>query len=199
MFLPYSLFYFLIYTNIAIFLDDENDCLYHFIFTFAFQFFTMEISIRKGLKKDLPQVLKLIKELATYEKAPDEVTVRIEELERDGFGSHPIFNFFVAESKEQIIGIALYYIKYSTWKGKCIFLEDIIVTEQFRKYGIGKKLFDEVVKVSKEMKVPRLEWQVLEWNEPAINFYKKLNAHFDNEWINCKLTGEQIQKYFDKQ
>ena len=103
-------------------------------------------------------------------------------------------DFFVAE-KETIIGIALYYIKYSTWKGKCIFLEDLIVTEEFRKYGIGKKLFDEVVNVTKEMKAARLEWQVLEWNEPAIKFYKKLNSNFDKEWINCKLTGEQIQNY----
>jgi len=154
----------------------------------------MEITIRKGIKSDLPRVLGLIRELATYEKAPDEVTVTIEELEKDGFGEHPVFNFFVAE-KETIIGIALYYIKYSTWKGKCIFLEDLIVTEEFRKYGIGKKLFDEVVNVTKEMKAARLEWQVLEWNEPAIKFYKKLNSNFDKEWINCKLTGEQIQNY----
>ncbi|MGQ0828902.1 MAG: GNAT family N-acetyltransferase [Bacteroidota bacterium] len=155
----------------------------------------MEITIRKGHKEDLPQVLELIKELAMYEKATNEVTVTIDQLERDGFGPRSIFHFFVAENKQKIIGIALYYIKYSTWKGKCIFLEDIIVTEQFRKHGIGKKLFDEVVKVAKEMKVPRLEWQVLEWNEPAINFYKKLNANFDEEWVNCKLTGEQIQNY----
>ncbi len=155
----------------------------------------METAIRKGVKNDLPQVLELIKELATYEKAPYEVTVTLEELQRDGFGENPIFKFFVAESDGKIIGISLYYIKYSTWKGKCIFLEDIIVTEQFRKFGIGKKLFDEVVRVSKEMNVPRLEWQVLEWNEPAINFYKKLNSNFDSEWLNCKLTGEQIQNY----
>ena len=165
------------------------------MFTFAFQFFRMKIAIRKGLKEDLPQVLGLIKELATYEKAPNEVTVTIDELERDGFGEHPIFNFFVAQNEEKIIGISLYYIKYSTWKGKCVFLEDIIVTEQFRKFGIGKKLFDEVVKIAKEMKVPRMEWQVLEWNEPAIKFYKKLNSNFDSEWINCKLVGDQIQNY----
>lgn len=176
-------------------MNDESDYIYQFLFTFAFQFFSMKIAIRKGVKEDLPQVLSLIKELATYEKAPDEVTVTMEELEKDGFGEHPIFNFFIAENAGKIIGIALYYIKYSTWKGKCVFLEDLIVTEQFRKYGIGKKLFDEVVKVAKEMNAPRMEWQVLEWNEPAIKFYKKLNANFDNEWINCKLTGNEIQKY----
>ncbi|MBL7888974.1 MAG: GNAT family N-acetyltransferase [Bacteroidia bacterium] len=155
----------------------------------------MNFSIRKGVQQDLPQVLGLIKELAEYEKAPLEVTVSVADMERDGFGKHPIFQFFVAETEGKIVGISLYYIKYSTWKGKCVFLEDIIVTEAYRKFGIGKKLFDEVVKVAKEMKVKRLEWQVLEWNEPAIQFYKKLNSHFDSEWINCKLTDKEIQEY----
>ena len=108
-------------------------------------FTAMNISIRKGLKNDLPQVLNLVKELAIYEKAPLEVTVTIDDMERDGFGNNPIFKFFVAEADNKIVGISLYYIKYSTWKGKCVFLEDIIVNEPFRKFGIGKKLFDEVV------------------------------------------------------
>ena len=155
----------------------------------------MKINIRKGVKEDLPQVLNLVKELAAYEKAPGEVTVTIEEMERDGFGDKPVFHFFVAETEEKVIGLSLYYIKYSTWKGKCVFLEDIIVNEPFRKSGVGKKLFDEVVKIAKELNVERLEWQVLEWNEPAIKFYKKLNSQFDNEWVNCKLTGKQIQEY----
>jgi GNAT superfamily N-acetyltransferase len=155
----------------------------------------MNITIRKGEKKDLPQALDLVKELAEYEKAPLEVTVTVEEMEQDGFGVNPVFGFFVAENENKIVGIALYYIKYSTWKGRCLFLEDIIVTEQFRKYGIGKKLFDEVVKVAKTMKARRMEWQVLEWNEPAIKFYEKLNSNFDKEWINCKLTQEQINNY----
>lgn len=155
----------------------------------------MNFSIRKGVQQDLPQVLGLIKELAEYEKAPLEVTVSVADMERDGFGEHPIFQFFVAETEGKIVGISLYYIKYSTWKGKCVFLEDIIVTEAYRKFGIGKKLFDEVVKVAKEMKVKRLEWQVLEWNEPAIKFYEKLNSHFDSEWINCKLTDKEIEEY----
>ena len=158
-------------------------------------FATMNIAIRKGLKTDLPQVLNLIQELATYEKAPDEVAVTIAEMERDGFGDNPIFKFFVAEVDDKIVGISLYYIKYSTWKGKCVFLEDIIVTESHRKYGIGKKLFDEVVKVAKEMNARRMEWQVLEWNEPAIKFYEKVNSHFDSEWVNCKLTEKQIQEF----
>jgi len=155
----------------------------------------MNFIIRKGVKSDLPQVLNLIKELAAYEKAPLEVAVSIEEMERDGFGENPVYKFFVAETENKIVGISLYYIKYSTWKGKCVFLEDIIVTEDFRKHGIGKQLFDEVVKVSKELNARRLEWQVLEWNEPALKFYEKVNSHFDSEWINCKLTGEQIQEY----
>ncbi len=155
----------------------------------------MTISVRKGLKSDLSAALGLIKELALYEKAPDEVIVTIEDMGRDGFGENPVFNFFVAELDRKIVGISLYYVKYSTWKGKCIFLEDIIVTEQYRKHGIGKKLFDEVVKVSKELNVQRLEWQVLDWNEPAIRFYEKINSNLDKEWINCKLTKEQILKY----
>jgi GNAT superfamily N-acetyltransferase len=156
----------------------------------------MDITIRKGARNDIPFALELIKELAAYEKAPLEVSVTIEEMEEDGFGKNPIFDFFVAEIDKKIVGIALYYIKYSTWKGKCLFLEDIIVTESFRKEGIGKKLFDEVVKVAKEKKVRRMEWQVLEWNTPAIKFYEKVNSNFDNEWVNCKLTGDQIENYF---
>lgn len=155
----------------------------------------MDFSIRKGTQKDIPDLLRLIRELAMYEKAPDEVVVREEDLRKDGFGENPVFQFFVAETEGKIIGISLFYIKYSTWKGKCIFLEDIIVNEPYRKYGIGRKLFDEVVKVAKEMKVKRLEWQVLEWNTPAIKFYEKINANFDKEWINCKLTESEIQNY----
>lgn len=155
----------------------------------------MIILVRKGLKSDLSAALGLIKELALYENAPEEVIVTIEDMERDGFGENPVFNFFVAELDGKIVGIALYYVKYSTWKGKCIFLEDLIVTEQYRKHGIGKKLFDEVVKVSKELNVQRLEWQVLDWNKPAIRFYEKINSNLDKEWINCKLTKEQILKY----
>ncbi|HVA98369.1 MAG TPA: GNAT family N-acetyltransferase [Bacteroidia bacterium] len=157
----------------------------------------MEYLIRKGEKQDIPALLSLIKELALFEKAPNEVVVTIQDLEQDGFSKNAVFTFFVAETVEkQIVGIALYYIKYSTWKGKCIFLEDIIVKESFRKFGIGKKLFLEVVKVAKAIKVKRMEWQVLNWNESAIAFYKKLNAQFDDEWINCKLTEEEINNFF---
>lgn len=150
--------------------------------------------IRKGVQADLPQVLSLVKELAIYEKAPAEVEVTIDEMINWGFGSDKLFDFFVCEKETKIIGIALYYYKYSTWKGKCLFLEDIIVTESERKNGYGKLLFNEVAKVAKQQKVRRMEWQVLEWNTPAIEFYKKYNSNFDGEWVNCKLTFEQLQE-----
>lgn len=155
----------------------------------------MNAIIRKGIKEDVPAVLALIKELAGYEKAPDEVAVTEEELKADGFESDSIFGLFVAETSGKVVGMALYYVKYSTWKGRCIFLEDIIVNSAYRGKGIGRKLFEEVVKVSKEAGVRRLEWQVLNWNEPAIRFYKKYKAALDEEWINGKLVYEQIQNF----
>jgi len=152
------------------------------------------IIIRRGTESDISAALGLVKELAVYEKAPDEVEVSVEEMKNWGFGKNKVFDFFVSEENGIIIGIALYYYKYSTWKGKCMFLEDIIVTESQRGKGIGKLLFDEIVKVAKAEKVRRLEWQVLEWNEPAINFYKKYNSVLDDEWINCKLTNHHLEK-----
>ncbi len=138
-------------------------------------------------------MLALVKELALYEKAPQEVTVTLAEMEDAGFGPNAVWNAFVAESEGIIVGMALYYTKYSTWKGKCIFLDDIVVTESWRGKGIGKLLFEEVIKVAKEKHARRLEWQVLEWNTPAINFYNKFSAVLDPEWINGKLTYEQLQ------
>lgn len=151
------------------------------------------VTIRKGKAEDLPAMLALIKELAVYEKAAGEVEVTLEQMKEWGFGKHPLFRSFVAESSGSVIGMALFYDKYSTWKGKCIFLEDIIVTAAKRRLGIGEKLFLAVATLAKEEKVKRLEWQVLEWNEPAIAFYRKFNTQFDGEWINCKLTEQAIQ------
>ncbi|MDF2447839.1 MAG: N-acetyltransferase [Bacteroidota bacterium] len=151
------------------------------------------ICIRKGTKADISAALQLVKELAVYEKAPDEVEVTVDEMTNWGFGSDKQFDFFVALENEVIVGLALYYFKYSTWKGKCLFLEDIIVTEPKRGKGIGKLLFDQVVQVSKELKVRRMEWQVLNWNTPAIEFYKKYDATLDEEWVNCKLTDRQLE------
>ncbi len=150
------------------------------------------VTIRVGEKKDLSNILNLIKELAEYEKAPAEVEVTISEMENWGFGPNKLFDFFVAEQNGVTVGLALYYYKYSTWKGKCLFLEDIIVTEKMRGAGIGKLLFDKIVEVAKSEKVRRLEWQVLDWNEPAIKFYKKYNATLDPEWLNGKLTNHQL-------
>jgi GNAT superfamily N-acetyltransferase len=153
------------------------------------------IEVRKGIKSDLPAVLQLIKELAEYEKAPLEVSNTLEKMEEDGFGANKIFDFFVADSDCEIVGMALYYTKYSTWKGKCLFLEDIIVTEKCRNQGIGKLLFEQVIQVAKNEKMARMEWQVLTWNEPAISFYKKYNAIFDNEWFNVKFTDTQLYNF----
>ncbi len=155
----------------------------------------MILQIRKGVVEDLPHVLNLIKELAAYEKAPDEVVVTIDEMTNWGFGKDKVFDFFVAIENDRVIGLALYYFKYSTWKGRCLFLEDIIVTEPYRGKGLGKKLFEKVAKVAKMEKVRRMEWQVLDWNEPAINFYKKYPSHLDGEWINCKLTDKELVSF----
>ena len=129
-----------------------------------------------------------------YEKAGNEVVVTLEQLEEDGFGSSKVFDFLVAENQQQIIGMALFYTKYSTWKGKCIYLEDIIVQEQYRGMGIGKKLMKELISIAAERNAGRLEWQVLDWNEPAIHFYKSINALLDNEWVNCKLNNDQLKR-----
>lgn len=153
----------------------------------------MSVVIRKGKEQDLPMVLELVKELAVFEKAPNEVEVTVNEMRDWGFGKQPLFEFFVLEKNGSIVAMALYYYKYSTWKGKCLFLEDIIVTESERKNGYGQLLFNEVMQVAKTEQVRRMEWQVLDWNTAALEFYKKYNSLFDAEWINCKLTYGQLQ------
>lgn len=147
----------------------------------------MEIRILKGTQADIPQVLELIKELALYEKAPDAVNTSVNQMIEDGFSSNPAYQFFVAKENDIVVGIAVYFIKYSTWKGKGIYLDDIVVQEKKRNKGIGKKLFDAVIEECRFQKCKQLHWQVLDWNEPAINFYKKYNAEFDSGWINCKI------------
>lgn len=153
------------------------------------------INIRKGIKDDLTAVLGLIQELADYENATDEVQNSVARMEEDGFGDAPIFKFFVAENEDRIVGTAIFYNRYSTWKGRCLYLEDLVVSESERGQGTGKLLFDAIVKEAKTTDCKVLTWQVLDWNEPAIRFYKRLNADLDAEWINCKLTDEQIQNY----
>jgi len=147
----------------------------------------MSIQVRRAVKKDCPRLLELVKELALYEKAPQEVTVTAEHFEESGFGSNPVWWAFVAEENGVIQGFALYYIRYSTWKGQTMYLEDILVTEAARGKGIGKLLMDRLIIEAIEKGFSRIVWQVLEWNEPAINFYKKYNADFDAEWINCSI------------
>lgn len=153
----------------------------------------MKITIRKGEKKDIPQALGLVKELAVYERAPDEVITNVEQMERDGFGENSIYRFHVAETDGKIIGMALYYTAYSTWKGRYIYLDDLIVTEKHRRSGAGKLLFDAVLREAKREGANQLRWHVLEWNTPAINFYKKYNASLDPEWITGKLEKAQIE------
>ena len=147
-----------------------------------------EILIRKAEKSDMPAVLSLVKELADYERAPQEVVVTVADLERDGFGEHPLFFCFVAERAGKIAGMALYYLNYSTWKGPCVFLEDIIVTQSERQSGIGKLLFEAVLNAAKERGARRMSWQVLDWNEPAIQFYKRYQPEVLGEWLNYRLS-----------
>ena len=147
----------------------------------------MNISIRKAIINDLPEVLALVKELAIYEKAAHEVKITIGELEKDGFGEHPLFWIILAEVDTKIVGMSFYYIRYSTWTGRNLYLEDIIVKEAYRGNSIGKLLFEETINEAKKLNVRQMMWQVLDWNEPALNFYKKFNAELDPEWVNGKL------------
>jgi len=147
----------------------------------------MAITIRRATKEDCPRLLELITELAVYEKAPDDVTVTLDHFTESGFGENPVWWAFVAEEDGGIHAFALYYIRYSTWKGQAMYLEDIIVTELMRGKKIGKLLMDRLIEEAKEKKFNRIIWQVLDWNEPAINFYKKYNAYFDAGWLNCSI------------
>lgn len=147
----------------------------------------MKITIRPAVRADCPRMLELVRELATYERAPQEVTVTLEHFEESGFGEHPVYRAFVAEYEGYIVAFALYYIRYSTWKGQRMYLEDILVTEAWRNQGIGRQLFDTLIKEAKDEKLKGITWQVLDWNEPAISFYKRYNPVFDGEWINCSL------------
>ena len=155
----------------------------------------MNIKIRRAVKDDCPRLLELIQELATYERAPNEVTVTLDHFVESGFGSNPVWWAFVAETPSlvgegtsgEVVGFALYYIRYSTWKGQAMYLEDILITNEMRGKGIGKLLFDRLIEEAKEKKFNRIIWQVLDWNEPAINFYKKYNAEIDRGWLNCSI------------
>ena len=147
----------------------------------------MSIEIRKAVKEDCQRLMELITELAVYERAPEEVTAKLEHFIESGFGANPVWWGFVAEEDGYVEGFALYYIRYSTWKGQRMYLEDLIVTEKMRGRGLGKLLFDRLIEEAKIKKFSGVVWQVLDWNEPAINFYKKYNARFDAGWMNCAI------------
>jgi len=149
----------------------------------------MNIEIRKAEKKDCKRLMELIHQLAIYEKAPDEVTVTLDHFEESGFGQNPVWWAFVADVDRIVQGFALYYIRYSTWKGRRMYLEDILVSEELRGKGVGKLLFDKLLEEAKEKKFTGVVWQVLDWNEPAINFYKKYkDVNFDGGWLNCSIN-----------
>jgi GNAT superfamily N-acetyltransferase len=154
-------------------------------------------NIREGRREDLPRVLELVKELAAYERALDQVKTTVAQMDRDGFGPSPVFGFFVAEYGNDIQGIALYYWRYSTWTGKRLYLEDIVVTESARGKGLGKLLFDRTMKHALDQDCAGMMWQVLDWNEPAIKFYQKYGTKMAQDWINCTLEREQIVKHLE--
>lgn len=153
--------------------------------------------IRKGTPEDMEAVLGLIKELAFFEKEPDAVLITVEDLVDDGFGKNPLFHVFVAEVEEEIVGIALYYYRYSTWKGKTIHLEDLVVKENRRGSGVGFALYSEVIKQGKKDKVRRIEWNVLDWNTPAIHFYKNSGAKILDDWRVAQMSEEAINYFVD--
>lgn len=158
----------------------------------------MTLIVRDAKKEDMSKVLTLIQELATFEKEPNAVEVTVEDLEKDGFGDNPQFHCFVAEVNSNIEGIALVYNRYSTWKGRAIHLEDLIVSESMRGKGVGSKLLDEVVKYGHKLGVRRINWEVLDWNEPAIAFYEKNGANVMRDWDVVQLNEEGIKNYISK-
>ena len=151
-----------------------------------------KLKIRKGKKRDLPAIFNLIKELALYENSLDKILITVKDLEKDGFGTNPLYWILIAEIKGEIVGMAFYYIRYSTWTGKILYLEDFIVKGAFRRMGVGSLLFEECIRVSRKIKANGMVWQVLNWNKNAINFYKKYNAEIKNDWSNGKLNRKQI-------
>ena len=155
----------------------------------------MSFTIRKATKEDMGEVFLLIKELAIFEKEPDAVNITINDLEADGFGNNPKFECFVGVMGNKIEGIALFYNRYSTWKGRALHLEDLIVRESKRGLGLGTALLDEVVKYGHEIGVKRLNWEVLDWNEPAISFYEKKGAKVMRDWDVVQLSEQGIKDY----
>jgi GNAT superfamily N-acetyltransferase len=156
------------------------------------------MNIRKGAIEDMSAVLELIKELATFEKEPNAVVVNVTDLERDGFGESPLFYTFIAEQNNEIVGMALYYYRYSTWKGRTIHLEDLIVKEKMRGSGLGFELYTAVIAQGKSDGVRRIEWNVLDWNTPAIEFYEKSGAKVLKDWLVAQMDENGINAFLEK-
>lgn len=151
------------------------------------------MTVRKGNVTDIPAVFELIKALAAYENAPEQVVNNPEKMLKEYQGG--AYDFFVAEYNERIVGFALYFFSYSTWKGRSMYLDDLFVMDEFRSQGFGRKLLKKVIEEAQSLNLPRLHWQVLNWNEPAIQFYRKAGVEFDGEWINCRLQGDSLVNY----
>ena len=156
------------------------------------------MKIRKAQIADMPRVLELIQELADFELQPDAVQIAVSDLERDGFGSQPLFQILVAEVNGEILGMALFYNRYSTWKGKTIHLEDLIVSEKYRGLGIGKKLYQAVMIEAQKQNVRRVEWNVLNWNTPAISFYEKTGAVVFEDWLVAQMDEKVLTNFLEK-
>ncbi|MFZ2284726.1 MAG: GNAT family N-acetyltransferase [Lutibacter sp.] len=157
----------------------------------------LNFNIREGKITDMPSVLELIKELAHFEKEADAVVISVADLEKDGFGNSPLFKTFVAEIGQEIVGMALFYPRYSTWKGPTIHLEDLIVKKSKRGLNIGSSLYNEVIKYGNTLGVKRIEWVVLDWNTPAIEFYKKTGAHILDDWKTVQMDELSIKNYLE--
>lgn len=158
----------------------------------------MSFIVRRAERQDMPQVLDLIKELAVFEKEPDAVEVTVEDLEKEGYGNNPLFHCFVAELDEKIVGIALVYYRFSTWKGRTIHLEDLIVSESHRGTGIGMALYKKVMEFADDNKVKRVEWNVLDWNTNAIEFYENTGAHILDDWRVVQMSKEGLDNFVNK-
>ncbi len=154
----------------------------------------MKFNIREASENDTTFILQMIKELAAFENAPQEVITTAEQLAEDGFSDHPLFKALIIEAKDIQIGFCLYYYRYSTWKGKSLYLEDLYIQPEYRGNGIGKYMMRYLASIAVKEKCGRFEWQVLDWNEPAIKMYKQLGTDLDEEWINCRLEGNSIKK-----